>query len=113
MRKNVNAALDAHTFSLVAQGGVEAGSNQADARLLIDGDPGTSWGPDVENSPLKDWWVTLNLGRLVVVQKIVVRFAEEGMGDPLLQFKVLVWRHGPSGQWRYNYTLSDTDIPNF
>ena len=113
MRKNINAALNAEVFSLVGQGGAESGSNQGDAGLVIDGDPGTSWGPDTENSPLKDWWVTINLGRLVVAQKIVVHFAEEGMGDPLLQFKVLVWRHGPSRAWNRDYNLKGTDIPNF
>ena len=112
IRKNVNAALDADKFSFTSQGGAAAGSNPGEAAHLIDGDPNTTWGPDPD-TPLKDWWATVDLGRLVVSSKIVVRFAGVDEGDPFLQFKVLVWRHGPSGQWRYDYTLTGTDIPNF
>jgi hypothetical protein len=111
-RKNINAALNATNFSLAGEGGVVALSNQAEAGNLIDGDMSTTWGPDPD-SPLGDWAVTINLGRIVVVQKIVVRFAEQSVGDPFLQFKVLVWRQGPSSTWRQAYTLPATDIPNY
>lgn len=112
VRRNVNAALDAESFSLAGEGGVITASNPSEAGNLIDGDVGTTWGPDPD-SPLEDWAVTINLGRVVVAQKIVVRFAEEGQGDPFLQFKVLVWREGPSSTWRQAYTLPATDIPNY
>jgi hypothetical protein len=112
MRKNVNAALDAERFSLAGEGGVVAVSNEAESANLIDGDMSTTWGPDPD-SPISNWSVTINLGRIVVAQKIVVRFAEQGQGDPFLQFKVLVWREGPSSSWRQPYTLLATAIPNY
>jgi len=94
VRKNINAALDAPQFSITGAGGPEVGSGSATRLNVIDGDPTTSWGPD-PRSPLSDWWLDLNLGRLVAVQKIVIHFADEGEGDPFLQFKVLAWRQPP------------------
>lgn len=110
-RKDTNAALDAPQFAATGQGGVTVASGQATASRVIDGDT-TSWGPD-PRSPLKDWWLELNLGRLVVVRKIIVRFAEEGFGDPFLQFKVLGWRAAPPSGPTRQYTLIGTDIPKF
>lgn len=112
VHKHVNAALDAGDFALAGEGGVVALSNEAQATNLIDGDMSTTWGPDPD-SPIGDWAVTINLGRIVVAQKIVVRFADESQGDPFLQFKVLVWRQGPSSSWRQPYTLPATSIPNY
>ena len=112
IRKNINAALDAHRFALADQGGVVTFSNEAEAANLIDGDLTTTWGPDPD-SPLEEWSVAVNLGRVVVANKIVVRFAEEDVGDPFLHFKVLVWRQGPSSTWRQQYTLPATSIPSY
>jgi len=112
IRKNINAALDAPRFSSEdAQGGTIAGSNARDGRLIIDGDMSTTWGPD-SNDSLGDWWIELNLGRIVVVQKIVLRFAAEGEGDPFLQFQVRGWRSPPS-RLASEAFLSGTDIPKF
>jgi len=110
IRKEINAALDAPAFSVTGAGGATAGSNAPQAGLLIDGDALTTWGPSPQ-APLRDWWVELNLGRLAVVKKVVVRFAEDG--DPFLQFKVLGWRQPPprSGPSR-DYLILGTDIPN-
>ena len=106
MRKNVNAALDATAYAFEADGqafddgpgGVYVGSNAQDAHFLIDGDMTTTWGPTPteESFQNREWWAEINLGRLVVVNKIVLRFAVEGEGDPFLQFKVLGWRHPPT-----------------
>ncbi len=112
IHRNINAALDAERFSITDEGRVTAGSNQQDAGNLIDGDMSTTWGPN-RNSPFEDWWVTLSLGRVVTASKIVLRFAEEGEGDPFLQFKVLVWRHGPSTHSDRVYLIPLTDVPNF
>ena len=109
-RKNINAALDAEGFSVTGQGGIVAGSDRENARYVIDGDPGTSWGPEATD-PLRSWWVELNLGRLVVVSKVVVHFATEA--DPFLQFKVLGWRHGPSSYAAQGYTLRGSDTPSY
>ena len=123
VRKDINAALDAVEFPVTigddGAGGVTVVSNSRDAANAIDGDLTTNWGPDPD-SPLKDWWIELNLGRIVVVKKIVVRFAEEGVGDPFLQFKVLGWhqasfgRSGTSGdRGAARYVLPGTNIPVF
>ena len=112
VRKNINASLNATNFSLAGAGGVVAISNEAESANLIDGDMTTTWGPDPD-SPIGDWSVTINLGRVVVAQNIVLRFADEGQGDPFLQFKILVWRDGPSSSWRQPYTLPATSIPNY
>jgi hypothetical protein len=111
VRKGINAALDAPQFSLTGDGGPVVGSTPATRLNVIDGDPNTSWGPD-PRSPLSDWWVDLHLGRLVVVQKIVIRFADEGEGDPFLQFKVLGWRQPPPRSTS-KYLLDGTQIPRF
>ena len=112
MRKNVNAAHNARLFSVTGEGGVSVGSNPGQASNLIDAEP-TAWGPDPD-SPLQDWWIELNLGRLVVVKKIVVHFAPEGEGDPFLQFKVLGWRQPPPRSVS-GYYLDEpgTNVPNF
>jgi hypothetical protein len=110
-RKDVNVALDASRFSVTGPGGVTAPSNPGAAAHIVDGDT-LGWGPDPQ-SPLRDWWVEINLGRLVVVRRIIVRFAEEGFGDPFLQFKVLGWRRGPPTTTRMSYTLRGSDIPRF
>lgn len=111
VRKNINAALDAPNFAITGDGGPQVGSNPASRLNMIDGDLSTSWGPD-PRAPLTDWWLDLNLGRLVVVQKIVIRFAEEGVGDPFLQFKVLAWRQPPPRSTT-KYFLEGTQIPRF
>ena len=110
VRKEVNAAADAGGFGLVEAGGIEAGSRSALARSAIDGNIGTSWGPDPQ-SPLSDWWVEVRLGRLVVAKKVIVRFADTA--DPFLQFRVLGWRHPPPGSTTRRYELEGTRIPVF
>ncbi len=94
MRKGINAALDATEYAVQARGGVDAGSNPHLAAHLIDGDPHTFWEPDLD-APPEDWWVQIRLGRLVVVEKIVLRFVGEDTGDPFLQFDLLGWRKPP------------------
>jgi hypothetical protein len=112
IRKGTNAALDAaHHAVTGTAGGIQAGSNPTQARRVIDGNPSTSWGPD-PSAPLADWWLELDLGRLVVVRNIVIRFAEQGQGDPLLQFKVLAWRQPPPRSTA-KYTLAGTSTPKF
>jgi hypothetical protein len=91
IRAQINAALDAPDFVYDedVQGGVRAaGVNLTEAANVIDGQENTFWEPNLD-APLRDWWVEIDLGRLVWARKIVVKFAPEGMGDPFLQFKVL------------------------
>ena len=91
IRAGINAALDAPTFVYGEDvwGGIRsAGTRLAEAANIIDGQEATFWEPDLD-APLRDWWVEIDLGRLVWARKIVVKFAQEDLGDPFLQFKVL------------------------
>ncbi len=81
----INAVLNASEFG----GGIwDAGSNRSSAENLMDGRMDTYWEPDT-STPLRDWWVQIDLGRAVSANKIVLKFVGEDLGDPFLQFKVL------------------------
>lgn len=70
------------------RGGVwKAGSNMADAPLIIDDDPTTYWQPS-PNDPLDDWWVEINLGRMVAVKEIRLHFPDEEGARPLRALRV-------------------------
>ena len=117
VRKDINAALDASQFYITTAdkdtpGGVSVGSNPGQAANVIDGDLTTTWGPDPDD-PLKYWWLELNLGRVVVVEKIIIHFAGEGEGDPFLQFKVMGWHLPSLGGTAGRFVLEGTNIPRF
>ena len=91
IREKINAVLNASNFVYEndVQGGIRsAGTGLAEATNIIDGKETTFWEPDFD-APLRNWWVEIDLGRLVWARKIVVKFAQEDLGDPFLQFKVL------------------------
>lgn len=117
IRKNINAALNAKQFlqDETVRGGIRAaGSSLRTAARVMDGDLETFWEPDPED-PLRDWWVEINLGRLVNATRLVLRFAEEDLGDPFLHFKVLVSTGQPAfvGSDRFSYRLvGKTKKPN-
>lgn len=72
---------------------IEAGSNAPDVLNVLDGDLATYWEPALvaDASELgAHWWFTIDLGRLVIAKRIVLKFVEEGLGDPFLQYDVLV-----------------------
>ena len=71
------------------QDAIAAGTNAAEVIHVLDGDESTYWEPDADR-PRSDWWFQVDLGRLVSAQRIVLRFAAAGDGDPFLQFLVLV-----------------------
>ena len=70
------------------QGISRVGSNPPAAGALFDGRFDTYWEPAPED-PIASWWIEVDLGRTVVVDQIVLRFVDEGMGDPFRQFRVL------------------------
>jgi hypothetical protein len=80
-----------------ARGGVKrVGSASTSAARVLDGSDRTFWEPDSSDG-LDDWWIELDLGRLVSATRIVVRFAESTESrpaDPFLQFRV----HTATGQ---------------
>ena len=104
LRRDINASLDAGQFQYLSQGdtvtgGVHAAGSNADAAsLVMDGDPSTSWEPNPEDV-VSRWFVEVDLGRVVMAQKIVVRFAAEGLGDPFLRFRVMASSGLTSGPW--------------
>ena len=74
---------------LMRMGISRVGSNGADAAAILDGDPTTYWEPDAA-APLDDWWVEVDLGRVAVVDSVVLHFVEASLGDPFRQFRLLV-----------------------
>ena len=90
VRRQINASLNAGAFSREdVPGGIRrAGTNFDGAAQLMDGLEETYWEPDL-TVPLRDWWVEVDLGRVVWAEKVIVKFVAEGVGDPFLQFKVL------------------------
>ena len=90
VRRQINASLNAGAFSREDMtGGIRrAGTNFDGAAQIMDGLEETYWEPALD-APLRDWWVEVDLGRVVWAEKVVVKFVAEGVGDPFLQFKVL------------------------
>ena len=92
-RRNINACLDASEFFGAdgkTRGGIRAvGSNPRDAANIIDDDFTTYWEPSSEDL-VRDWWIEIDLGRAVHAHKVVLKFVEEGEGDPFLQFRAYV-----------------------
>ena len=87
----------AATSISIADAVVNAGSNTADVVNILDGDLTTFWEPsalsgDVDGAVIPAlWWFTIDLGRLVFIKKIILKFApEEELGDPFLLYDVLV-----------------------
>jgi len=73
----------------VRMGISRVGSNPEAAAHILDGDPSTYWEPDPDDS-LDAWWIEVDLGRVVVVDSLVLRFVEAEVGEPFRQFRVLV-----------------------
>ena len=77
-------------YTYFARPGISrVGSNPQAAKNILDGDPSTYWEPD-RNDPLSDWWIEVDLGRVVAVDEILLHFVGEELGDPFLGFRVLI-----------------------
>ena len=94
LRFNPPASLgDKEPEEIVLADAVKGGSNVADVVNLLDGDITTYWQPDppsADRDLASQWWFVIDLGRVVFAKELVVRFVEEGMGDPFLLFEVLI-----------------------
>jgi len=97
LRRDINAVLNAGQFEnrvgasgRLKPGGISAAGANATrwAAAIIDGDPQTFWEPDVRQD-LDKLWVEIDLGRGVLARRLVLRFVEEGQGDPFYKFRVL------------------------
>ena len=83
-RKDINLVEDAHLFvhetrkrgDAVAGGLWQAGSNEADAPLAIDGDPTTYWQPSPDDAR-EDWFITIDLGRAALAREIRLKFPDQ------------------------------------
>lgn len=87
LRSHVNAVYSAERDSVLAR--VITPTNFQDAELIVDGDDRTYWEPDPA-SEFENWTIDIDLGRTLVAERVIVRFAQEGEGDPFLKFRVLV-----------------------
>ena len=108
IEKNTNAVTDIVSYlrfnppaslggkekdEIVLADAIRAGSNAADVVNVLDGDLTTYWqpaAPEGDSDLSSQWWFVIDLGRVVFAKKLVVRFVEEGAGDPFLLFEVLV-----------------------
>lgn len=108
IQKNTNAVFDIVDYlrfnppaslggkepaEIVLADAVKGGSNVADVVKLLDGDLSTYWQPEPpagDRDLASQWWFVIDLGRVVFAKELVVRFVEEGMGDPFLLFEVLI-----------------------
>jgi hypothetical protein len=94
-RKDINLTQDAHLFTHKTRtkgddvpGGLwQAGSNLADAPLVIDGDPSTYWQPDPADAR-EDWFITIDLGRAALAREVRLTFPDQEGARPLRQFRV-------------------------
>ena len=103
LRKNVNIAPE--------EARAIAASNEHLASLVFDGDLTTAWEPDLE-APERDWWLQVQLPRVVVVDSVVLHFVDQDQGEPFLQFLVAGWRrHPPLDANRY--VILGTEVSAF
>ena len=69
----------------VRPGASRAGSNPHLAKYLVDDDPDTFWEPD-PSDPLSSWWVEVDLGRPVPVERLRLQFVDAALGDPFYNY---------------------------
>ena len=84
-QKKSGQTVPVYTY-LMRMGISRVGSNPADAAAILDGDRTTYWEPSA-SAPLDDWWVEVDLGRVAVVDSVVLHFVEASLGDPFRQFR--------------------------
>ena len=65
------------------------GSNPELAAHVFDNDPTTFWEPDPDD-PLDQWWIEIDLGRPVPLERLRLQFVDEELGDPFLRFILLL-----------------------
>lgn len=86
----LNAPLFSHPLREggEASGGVwKVGSGQSTAHNLIDGDPETVWRPS-QADPVDEWWVEINLGRIMPVTSVRLSLPDREDARPLREFRV-------------------------
>ena len=95
--KNINAVAKARDFNHIVKssrepipGGIRVvGSGLASADNLIDGRQDTWWEPS-QDDLLDFWWIEVDLGRMVLAQKIKLTFPDTLDVEPFRSFSVYV-----------------------
>ncbi len=94
LRSNPPGNIKKDPEEIVLLDAVDAGANREDVVNLFDGDLTTYWEPSPPSGSARDlglqWWFTVDMGRTVIANKIVLRFVEEDLGDPFQLFDVMV-----------------------
>ena len=78
---------------IVLQDAISGGSNVNDVVNVLDGNMSTYWQPsnaDPDRDLASQWYFIVDLGRIVFADKLVLKFVEEGLGDPFSLFEVLI-----------------------
>lgn len=110
-RRDIDAVADAAEFfhpnakGQEVQGGIRsAGTQLAQAAHILDGTATTWWQPSPA-APLEDWWVEIDLGRLVQARTIRLTFPDTDGARPLREFSVFVTEGTPflTGQDVFRY----------
>ena len=110
-RRDIDAVADAAEFfhpnakGKEVQGGIRgAGTHVDQAVHILDGAATTWWQPSQE-APLDDWWIEIDLGRLVQAKKIRLTFPDIEGARPLREFSVFVTEGTPflTGQDVFRY----------
>ena len=95
VRRNAQGELlldtqDNPIFDYVVRPGVSrVGSNPQLAANIYDGDPTTYWEPN-PNDPVSEWWIEVDLARVVPLERLRLQFVDEEMGDPFYKFVLLL-----------------------
>lgn len=74
------------------------GSNPQLADRIFDGDPTTYWEPN-PNDPISDWWIEIDLGRVIPLERLRLDFVDEMLGDPFLKFVLLLSERQTPGRF--------------
>ncbi len=93
LRYNPPASIKKDPAEIVLEDAIKGGSNVGDVVNVFDGDMTTYWQPSEPEADLdlaSQWFFVVDLGRVVYAKELVVKFAEEGEGDPFLLFEVLI-----------------------
>ena len=72
---------------------VQGFSNREGIANALDGDMTTWWEPEFLSGEVDlatQWWFIVDLGRIVLADRVVLKFVDESLGDPFLLFDVLV-----------------------
>lgn len=102
-------------FDYAVRPGVSrVGSNPQMAKNIFDGDPNTYWEPD-PNDPINQWWIEVDLARVVPLEQLRLQFVDEDQGDPFYKFILLlseIQTPGNEGRLRFSRFVP-FEAPNF